>query len=419
MKKFTLLFLTLAFMMTLRANKWNTEPEINAENISLQAPPENADSLQVLFINYRYNCKDDYYLSEDFHMRYDTIPVVKYEDSIYFKIPVLWRRPDDTKMWLKGIIEGNKVRFKNNEPLFIHQYEEDMWNGYTVVRKDTLNFYSANFGDKKRDSMLVDPNFHDRENPNGLYWEYYYWDVFYTDLDLIADCSSDPILIRRPNSGFLTSDYPEKVVQTCYPEVGHYLPYFNKYTTITSSFMIGQCTSEDPNSLAAPRLRFFRFGETGSMFPDRSFSVDINLGMDILNEEGYILDYNRMYFDFYIYGKYMTTYDYKSVAAPVDMNGPIITIYVDSREIEWKGRPFELEAICYYLTEDGRRIESPKVMALNCCGIDGVKPDPDIQPQEDSNIEDGQIYDLTGRPVRSDNLQPGIYIRNGRKFICR
>ena len=29
------------------------------------------------------------------------------------------------------------------------------------------------------------------------------------------------------------------------------------------------------------------------------------------------------------------------------------------------------------------------------------------------------VYDLQGRRIKPDNLRPGIYIRNGKKFIVR
>lgn len=44
-------------------------------------------------------------------------------------------------------------------------------------------------------------------------------------------------------------------------------------------------------------------------------------------------------------------------------------------------------------------------------GIDDIQPDAD----EPSGI----VYDLQGRRMQSDRLSPGIYVRNGRKFIVR
>ena len=46
-------------------------------------------------------------------------------------------------------------------------------------------------------------------------------------------------------------------------------------------------------------------------------------------------------------------------------------------------------------------------------GVDGIATD------SASEDPDAPVYDITGRRVDASSLSPGIYIRNGRKFIAR
>ena len=44
--------------------------------------------------------------------------------------------------------------------------------------------------------------------------------------------------------------------------------------------------------------------------------------------------------------------------------------------------------------------------------IDGVYTQP-------SRIDDNAVYNLKGQRVDDDQLTPGIYIRNGKKFVVK
>lgn len=70
----------------------------------------------------------------------------------------------------------------------------------------------------------------------------------------------------------------------------------------------------------------------------------------------------------------------------------------------------------YYEKEDGSRIKSPRVRATNVTGIKDVVAESTSEPTFD--IKD-YVFDLSGRKVNPQNLSPGIYIRNGRKFLVR
>ena len=51
-----------------------------------------------------------------------------------------------------------------------------------------------------------------------------------------------------------------------------------------------------------------------------------------------------------------------------------------------------------------------KVTVANPSGIDQLAVEP---------VYDGYTYTITGVRVDEDQLRPGIYIRNGKKFVVR
>ena len=40
-------------------------------------------------------------------------------------------------------------------------------------------------------------------------------------------------------------------------------------------------------------------------------------------------------------------------------------------------------------------------------------------PAATNNVENGEIYDLTGRRIESQPAKKGIYVKNGKKFIVK
>lgn len=77
------------------------------------------------------------------------------------------------------------------------------------------------------------------------------------------------------------------------------------------------------------------------------------------------------------------------------------------------GKPFVNQPHKSYLTLANATAE-PRFYLFNLLsGIESV-------PSEKLNALDyssGKTFDLSGRPVRNDNLRPGIYIRNGKKIL--
>ena len=97
-----------------------------------------------------------------------------------------------------------------------------------------------------------------------------------------------------------------------------------------------------------------------------------------------------------------TNYSYKEGYVPDPVSAIWLTgDYAGSLYYEEVGMAFS----------DYRDIILAPVIRKMSSGVGSISDDPD--PESDI------IYDLSGRRVSSDNLQPGIYIRNHRKFIVR
>ena len=60
----------------------------------------------------------------------------------------------------------------------------------------------------------------------------------------------------------------------------------------------------------------------------------------------------------------------------------------------------------------GEYCESPALIVLD-------EPLSGISAIETDRPADGKTYDLMGRTVNGDNLAPGLYIRDGKKFMVK
>ena len=162
--------------------------------------------------------------------------------------------------------------------------------------------------------------------------------------------------------------------------------------------------------------------------------------MNIVTDDGYLLDFNKMYITYYLDNcefKTVKFYD-ENESSPWWSglyNNPLNFNPFDDFRIQNVASyefldPFgdeyfkyyieeyisTLEVMCYYEKEDGTRIETPRVKAtiVDGSGVEAVKDDgmPPTEP-----FSDDRIYDLTGRIMNPDHLAPGIYIKGGKKFI--
>ena len=79
---------------------------------------------------------------------------------------------------------------------------------------------------------------------------------------------------------------------------------------------------------------------------------------------------------------------------------------------KWTGEAKEVQFQLEYASAGVVQINKAKVEVVPA-------PDTGIMEFAVTPVEDGFIYNLMGVRVDADQLRPGIYIRNGRKFVVR
>lgn len=94
--------------------------------------------------------------------------------------------------------------------------------------------------------------------------------------------------------------------------------------------------------------------------------------------------------------------------ASVDHNGLVTINSTDDESLNKEAKTCKIIAETFYPN-------GPKAEATVSIGSSGIMDNVIDQKRQ----EDNRVFDLNGRQVNPDRLSPGIYIRNGRKFIVR
>lgn len=282
--------------------------------------------------------------------------------------------------WIKGKIEGNKFIIRDGgNVIYDHPYEH-------------LYSYGANFGDA--------------EYEFGSYSCTSVVPVFRTDKDITVEYTPETHLLRSPDSGILVSNGPlYSISQFSHYHHDEYSQYCLYYEAI-ADFLIGEVTAAPPISLPAPEVLVCSLEKKGNYTPYYRYMTDVRL--DVVTEDKYILNLDRITISFYQGGTLIGTRPFRHEGNPFST----ITPYLCDIFSSYKEIPSDIEVQCCYECKDGRIIESPKVSPIVLSGVEEIK-----ECQDNGDNTNGPIYDLTGRMVRGESLSPGIYIRNGRKFV--
>lgn len=133
------------------------------------------------------------------------------------------------------------------------------------------------------------------------------------------------------------------------------------------------------------------------------------------------MHYYQLYFRLYIDGKpYTYIYDGKSITdiywkysgeSPKE-GWHLYYTHIPFDESIFKKPYNNVCAKLVYKYEDGLEVESAPTLLIDVSGVDEVF-------REDMEDIDAPVYDLAGRRIRPDRLVPGIYIRNGKKFMVK
>lgn len=144
---------------------------------------------------------------------------------------------------------------------------------------------------------------------------------------------------------------------------------------------------------------------------------------NIFSKEGPAMHYYQLYFRIYIDGK-LYEYRYQDGEPETDIwwqyggksikNGGHLLHYthIPFDEALFKRSFNNTYAVLVYKYEDGSEVVSEPAPLVDVSGVDEVF-------REDVDATNAPVYDLSGRIVRPDKLAPGIYIRNGKKFMVR
>jgi len=135
----------------------------------------------------------------------------------------------------------------------------------------------------------------------------------------------------------------------------------------------------------------------------------MKLNGNVFSVEGPAMHFDQLKFRIYIDGNpKLGYYDYAEWHYGHDFSGwNIIEVSLEYEE------PFqEAYAVMVYKYEDGSEVVSAPAPIVDISGVDEIF-------REDPEDVSAPVYDLSGRRVKPDRLAPGVYIRNGRKFMVR
>ncbi|MCH5224087.1 MAG: hypothetical protein J1E82_08590 [Muribaculaceae bacterium] len=311
------------------------------------------------------------------------LKAVKTENEIYLQ-GMSYAPTGNPEMWIKGEIRGDKVIFKNGTPIGVGlnrdtKYLTPVISGKTSTRVDLISH-----------TILFKA----------------------TKNDLIMDYDSETGRLSNPNFELAFTSEPNQTWEFCYGTELDYTDFIPKDYFIDMEFIkIPEDIVFEPKILKTKKEKDW----TGE---DIKYAI-----VDYLDENGYMMDPDKMYIQFYL------------------NNSPVTIGYFDLRTWKYENsdlfpwgysyfkRKFDFEftglrylnspimksissdwdtAVLYYL-EEGEVPEVPPTLGIN-----------EIENDFNNSLNNQKsgIFDLYGRRYDSiDNLSPGIYIINGKKTI--
>lgn len=283
-------------------------------------------------------------------------------DSIYFKYYSQDNDEIGDNCWVRGYIDGDEVTIKS---------------GLKFDRG--LYFCSCKYW-----TQLVSYG-------DGRYHTLYYAET--VDDDVLFKYDANKKWLYTLQDIWITSSYPDKWLMEASSKEGPFWPD-DLYACYELIYV-----PEGPLTPQAPRFTY----ET-----DSDGKKYMKLNGSVFSIEGPAMHYDKLKFRIFIDGEQNPAYDYAIRYYGHDFSGWNI--------LQWNveyDRPFrEAYAVMVYKYEDGSEVVSAPAPIVDVSGVDEIFRD---------NSEDvaAPVYDLSGRRVKPDRLAPGVYIRNGKKFMVR
>ena len=274
--------------------------------------------------------------------------------------------------WIKGRVEENKIIIENKQLICEGRY----WDKCLQYELMTATFsteegYYQQFCPPKKPTKIG--------YPVPTYYNYHTLEE-----NLIMDYSSEYELIQRPNVGFVFVPETEENACDIYRADMTNSPYDSPFVT---KIMMGKISVTDDIPSAPTSFRFA--GDKR----DQLFIEALPL-----STEGHMLDVTKLFYRVYVDGKYYMEKPYASSSGVFDtyMSFPTSIIFD------------ELYVVMVY--EKGNKEYLSEKRYIGQADIDNIRAD--------SIPKDISIYDLMGRKCQ-EPLNPGIYIKRGKKFVVK
>lgn len=380
-KRNTAKVLSMIFAVSIGFGSW-----ANTNDVSVVHPPEGATIEKWDW--YNKTLSDGTILSR-------TLDVAVLEDSVYYRLYDFGRPMSSLgeafviDSWIAGKVNNGKIYIKRAPELSAYEWDRTSGgpNYDSPVADKYFNpckYWSESWGEGSRNST-------------------YHYETL--DEDIFFDYDSEKKWIHNPSCKVWVSDY------------------FNDHQNWTGDVPLWP----DPIYLNF-QLMYVPDGPLTPQAPE--FYLEecpyyhtkyLILTGSIFSEEGPAMHYYQLYFRIYIDGKpYTYIYDGKSITdiywkysgeSPKE-GWHLYYTHIPFDESIFKKPYNNVCAKLVYKYEDGLEVESAPTLLIDVSGVDEVFRD-------DMEDIDAPVYDLAGRRIRPDRLVPGIYIRNGKKFMVK
>ena len=321
------------------------------------------------------------------------LDVAIYRDSIYFRLVDSGFLPypiDDNfcvDSWIHGVIKGDKVVIDRSQRLNSYKLDWSQggpdygeFKGYKYFNACRATTYNMAF--------------------TGQHY-HYYLGVRTIDKDIIFDY--DPIVrcLNNPDEKIWVSSYIEDEAGW----MGYDAPMLPGPVYLDFELMYvpdGPLTPQPP--------KFYRGKD------DWDKEDQFVLNGSIISKEGPAMHFYDLDYRIYLDGEPYVMYD--------DEGNPYTDIHMNYKGASTRRglavgsctvpfKPFkEAYAVMVYKYEDGAEVVSEPAPLVDISVVDEVFGE---EPEDVS----APVYDLSGRRVKPDRHAPGVFIRNGRKFMVR
>lgn len=299
-------------------------------------------------------------------------------NEIYFQGMSNILNEGNDELWVKGNIRGNKVVFENGLPLGVN-------TSCSLLYFNSMDYYWGNY---------------------GTHYDYLRVKATSLDTNLEFDYSEDKL--SNPSSSF---GFPKE-------------PYGNWETTTSIVGGVSPTAFGFHDFFYKPEIKKIPKKRQVPQKPRMSYSSkneECTISATYFDTEGYVIDPSKLFIK-------ITRYGLPLLIDPSDINEkycyhlPLELLpleMINQVMFDDKGM---IGPSSYYFTLKNAKEYGDTVELLYINGdeiISSNEADAKVEINESYPNIDDATYDLSGRKVNPSNLAPGMYIRNGKKFVVK